>query len=517
MVNKISLREKVGQLILGQAEGYMVNESFEAYMENYPLCGYRINQSNMKDISQLKSLTAQIQQQFKKQGLESDPILACDQEGGSLSVLDELITEFPGNMALGATSNYQLAYLQGNYTGHELFKLGLTMDFAPVADINLQINNPVIGVRAFGDNPEKVAEFCKNFINGLNKGGVASCIKHFPGHGNTITDSHVALPINNSDLALMRKTELKPFSILAKTQVDSVMVSHVLYPNLTHNNLPASLSKEIINDLLREELSYEGVVFTDDLEMQAITNNFSIGEAIRKFILAGGDVALINGSREAVIEAFESLMGAVDDGLISEQRIDISLNRIRNLKAKIQYYKKNASCDTKNPNELSLKICEESVTLVKDSKKILPLAEGTKVLLINPILISVTPADTTGGKDNKLGDYIKKYCSHVEIINISLEEESEIDSICSKAKTADMIIFCSLNCARYGWQLKLLNKLKDIKPVIDIMLRDPYDASFISDNVTVVATYSANDNTMKNTCDLLFGKKEFKGILPVKI
>ena len=517
MFEKMSLREKIGQLILGQAEGYEMNESFKDYINNYPLCGYRINQPNIKDMSQIKNFTAEIQDVLREQGSKLAAILACDQEGGSLSVFDGLITEFPGNMSLGATGNYKLAYMQGNYTGYELFKSGLNLNFAPVADINLQINNPVIGVRAFGDDPEKVTEFCKSFINGLNKGGVATCIKHFPGHGNTNVDSHIALPTNSCDLNLMRETELKPFSILANNQVDSIMVSHVLYPNLTRDNLPASLSKEIIGDLLREELAYNGIIFTDDLEMQAIINNFPIGEAVKKFILAGGDVALINGSRESVIKAFESIMSAVEEGVISEERIDTSLTRIINLKKRIQQYKENASCFTKDSDKLSLNISEEAITLVKDYKKLLPLSEGIKILLIEPTLISLSFADTTGGKENKLSEYLSNYCRKVEVVNISLEKECEIDSVCIKAEAFDMVIFCSLNCARYRWQLNLLNKLKDIKPVIDIMLRDPYDAAFISDDVAVIAAYSANDNNMRITSELLFGKKKFKGKLPVRI
>lgn len=517
MFEEMSLREKIGQLILGQAEGYEMSESFKSYIKKYPLCGYRINQPNIKTISQIKSFTGEIQQAFKDQGTDLQAILACDEEGGSLSVFEGLITEFPGNMSLGATGNHKLAYLQGNFTGHELFKFGLNMNFAPVADINLQASNPVIGVRAFGDAPEMVAEFCRSFISGLNTGGVAGCIKHFPGHGNTNVDSHIALPRNNSDLDLMRASELKPFSMLAKSEVDSIMVSHVLYPNLTSDNLPASLSKEIIGDLLREELAYKGVIFTDDLEMKAITSNFSIGEAVRKFILAGGDIALINGSRKAVIEAFESILTAVEEGIISEERIDISLGRIIRLKKRMQGYKENANCFTKDSKELSITICEEAITLVRDYNNLLPLSEGIKILLIKPNLISVTAADTTGGKDIKLSDYMSKYCSGIEVVNISLEREAEIDSICTKAKEADKIVFCSLNCARYSWQLNLLNKLKEIKPVVNIMLRDPYDATFISEDVAVIAAYSSNNNNMKITSELLFGKKEFKGKLPVKI
>lgn len=550
ILNGMTLKQKVAQLIIGQAEGTELNCHFENYMKDYPLCGYRVNKQNIKSLEQVKLYTQSIQNAYKDMGMEFGAILASDQEGGTLSVFDNLMTEFPGNIALAATNDFNLAYLQGNTMGYELSDVGINMAFAPVADVNLQITNPVIGVRSFGDEPENVGKFCEALSLGLNSGGVAGCGKHFPGHGNTTTDSHKALPFNNVSLDELEKGELIPFKRLCDNKIDAIMVAHVIYSNVTNDNLPSTLSCKIIKEILRDKLKYDGVVISDDMEMKAIVDNYSIKEAIRMFILSGGDVAAINGTRQAVIEGYNSLLEAVKSGIITEERINESVLRILKLKYNIKNYLKHRKIEKLNGEKLSEEISKKSITLVKNERNILPLSKNSKILIIVPELINMSDADTSEGKQNNLFNFlaaIQKSSSssntsnylNVEIlediksssqitinstedwslkeIRISLKNPPNYEEIKREAESYDIIVQCTINCAYYPWQIELMKKLQECKPVIAVALRDPYDILFMPENVSMISAYSANDINMKICSSLLFGEYDFKGVLPIKI
>jgi beta-N-acetylhexosaminidase len=515
IISKMTLKEKIGQLIIGQAEGTEVSEDFINYISEYPLCGYRINGQNIRSKEQVKKFTSDISSLFKTFGC-IEPLLGCDEEGGTLSVFSNLVTEFPGNMALGAAEDAYMAYLQGNVLAHQLSDMGINLVFAPVADINLQQSNPVIGVRSFGDNPEKVAVLCAAYAKGLNSGGTAACAKHFPGHGNTNIDSHYSLPSNSVCYKTLEETELVPFSTMTALEVDSIMVSHVLYPKIEDGNLPASMSNEIIGNLLREKLGYNGVIITDDLEMKAIIDNYSIVKAVKRFIIAGGDIALINGTRSAVVKAFEALEKAVINGEIEINRINASIRRILMLKERINIYRTNKRIMHDNPTNLSMSISKKSVTYLRDKNNILPLQKSNKVLIITPNQINLTEADTSGGKINNFYKFIGSYASEVINYNLDLKEDYYFikeDII----RQCDVIIQCTINAVRFPKQLELLKELSTIKPTIAIMLRDPYEATLMPENVAVIATYSSNDNTMEVASALIYGEGTFLGKLPVKI
>lgn len=516
-INRMTLEQKVGQLIIGQAEGFEMTEDFKEYILKYPLCGYRVNGENIKTREQVRSFMDSIQEAYGAAVPGCEAVLAADQEGGTLSVFGKLVSEFPGNMALGAAGDPGLAYLQGNATGYELSDLGINLAFAPVADVNMQVSNPVIGVRSFGDNPRKVAGFCVKLAGGLNKGGTAACGKHFPGHGNTNTDSHLFLPVNDVDFETLSGTELIPFNALIDAGIDSIMVSHVLYPKITGGNLPASLSEKIIGGILRGQLGYEGIIMTDDLEMKAIVDNYSIRQAVRMFIKAGGDIALINGTRRAQIEAFESIMGAVSSFEISIGRIDRSVRRVLKLKEKIQNYRQDRVSVVANPVLLSEEISRRAVTSVHNPESILPMSSSNSIILIVPRQIKLTEADTSDLNENNLYTFVKQHAPNARLLEIDLDSEPDIRSIVDLAGNYDTIVHCTINCLRFPWQVKLMEQLKEVRPLLVVMLRDPYDAMVIPQDVPLIASYSAIDPAMKAVGDLLFGKYEFSGKLPVSI
>ena len=515
LISKMTLREKIGQLIVGQAEGLKVTEEFKEYINRYPLGGYRINGQNIKDKDQVIRYTSDIKKIYSTTGCGIDPILACDEEGGTLSVFRGMVTEFPGSMALGAAGDCFLAHLQGNVLANELSELGINMVFAPVADLNLNQNNPVIGVRSFGDNPDAVSQLCEAYAKGLNVGGTAACAKHFPGHGNTQEDSHYSLPSNIVSYKVLEEKELVPFSRLASLMIDSIMVSHVLYPEIAEKNIPASLSQKLIGDVLRNKLKYDGVVITDDLEMQAIIKNYSIKEAVKRFIKAGGDIALINGSRGAVVEAFEGLLEVVEKGELEISRIEQSVKRVLELKERINKYYSNRIKKFQDSTSLSEKISRKAITLIRDMEKTLPLRGGNKVMIIVPKQVNLTEADTSGGMVNSLHKFIAPYASEVFSHSIDLERDNQIDE--TVIKKYDVIVQCTINSIRFPKQLKILDQIAELKPTIAVMLRDPYEAPLISDRAAVIAAYSSIDKSMSALADLIYGVGSFEGSLPVKI
>ena len=515
LISKMTLREKIGQLIVGQAEGLKVTEEFKEYINRYPLGGYRINGQNIKDKEQVIRYTSEIKKIYSTIGCGIDPLLACDEEGGTPSVFRGLVTEFPGNMALGAAGDCFLAHLQGNVLANELSELGINMVFAPVADLNLNQNNPVIGVRSFGDNPDAVAQLCEAYAKGLNAGGIAACAKHFPGHGNTEEDSHYSLPSNNVSYEVLQDTELVPFSRLASLMIDSIMVSHVLYPKVDEENTPASLSRKLIGDVLRNKLKYDGVIITDDIEMQAIIRSYPVKEAVKRFIKAGGDIALINGSRGAVVDAFEGLLEAVEKGELEISRIEQSVQRVLELKKKISEYNLSRVKKFHHSTSLSEKISRKAITLIRDKENILPLREKSKVMLIVPNQVNLTEADTSGGMTNSLHKYIAPYASEVFSHSIDLERDCQIDE--GVINKYDFIVQCTINSIRFPKQIKILEQISELKPTIAVMLRDPYEAALIPDRAAVIAAYSSIDNSMSALAALIYGEATFEGSLPVKI
>nr|MBA2485156.1 beta-N-acetylhexosaminidase [Nitrospira sp.] len=234
---------------------------------------------------------------------------------------------------LGQCNSYELAYSAAATIAKELRAVGINMNMAPVLDVNSNPENPVIGDRAFGATPEIVGGMGLAIIAGLQENRVVACGKHFPGHGDTATDSHKVLPVVDANLHRLHDTEFPPFQQAIRYGVASLMTAHVLYLALDPD-APATLSSAIIQNLLREEFRYDGVVFTDDLEMHAIIDHHGIGEAAVRAFMAGCDVLLICKDQERVQTAIQAMESAVHDGRITPDRLERSLVRVARLKAR---------------------------------------------------------------------------------------------------------------------------------------------------------------------------------------
>jgi beta-N-acetylhexosaminidase len=322
-----TLREKIAQMFLVGVGAQELTSEERMAMEHYSFGGFILFGHNCCDPAQILSLTRALWDTRK--GLP--PFIAIDQEGGRVHRLPKRFTHFPPAARLGETGNAKLAYRVASATAEELAALGINLDFAPVLDVNSNPKNPVIGDRSFASDPQKVIAFGEQWIHGLREGGIIPCGKHFPGHGDTDKDSHLDLPVVDRSLDELRKVELPPFVHACRNGIESLMTAHVIYRALDPK-LPGTLSHNIVTGLLREELNYHGVVFSDDMEMKAISDHYGEEEAVALCVRAGIDVMLFCHELPRAIHAFDFLCSEFERDARVRSQVENSYNRIIKLK-----------------------------------------------------------------------------------------------------------------------------------------------------------------------------------------
>ncbi|MCR4734557.1 MAG: glycoside hydrolase family 3 protein [Treponema sp.] len=333
LLKGMSLEEKIAQLFIIAPESLASNatsaitEEFCDELKKYPVGGFILFGYHIKNPEQLKTFTSQL-----KKACSLAPIIAVDEEGGRVARLAESdnfsLPKFKSMEAVGSSLDPENARKAGQTIGNYLLDYGFTMDFAPVADINTNPQNIIIGDRAFGNNAELVTSMVEAFLFGLKSSGIKGCIKHFPGHGDTKDDTHSDYVAVTKTWKELKKCELIPFK-KNLPYADSVMLAHITLTKITKDGLPASLSKELITGKLRKELGYKGVILTDALNMGAIEKNYEAGEAAVLAFEAGNDILLMPSHFR---KAYTALLNAVKNGRISERRVNQSVLRILTLK-----------------------------------------------------------------------------------------------------------------------------------------------------------------------------------------
>lgn len=357
LIERMSIDEKLGQLIFAGVAGTTLTDEIKELIDRYKVGGIILYANNMKDPTQSVELLNDL-----KSTNESNPLplfLGVDQEGGRVSRLPGQMSKLPTNSKIGEINDPELSNEIGELLGYQLNAFGFNMNFAPVLDINSNPNNPVIGDRSFGSDPEVVSNLGIETMKGMQSQKVIPVIKHFPGHGDTADDSHLELPSVNKSIDELHHMELIPFRQAINSGADVVMIAHLLLPQLDATN-PATLSHSIVTDLLRNDLDYEGVIITDDMTMQAITNHHDIGTAAVEAINAGNDIVMVAHDYKSIISAIDALKNAVQNGVLTEQRIDESLQRIIALKTKYELSNvKIERVDIENLNQQASNVLEK--------------------------------------------------------------------------------------------------------------------------------------------------------------
>ncbi len=320
-LSHLTLEEKIGQLFIVTPDN-----GWESQLRTFHPGGFILFSRHARELDS----TLQLLEQIRRQSAIL-PFLAVDQEGGRVSRL-LFATQTPPAGNLAGLSDKAVKNL-GQLVGRELRELGFNLNFAPVMDVNTCSKNPIIGNRSFSADPYEVARLGRAYIQGLHSAGIASAAKHFPGHGDTHADSHLTLPTVTQTLERIETVELLPFRAAVLADTDFIMMAHVAYPALEPRQAwPASLSSAIITELLRQELGYSGLVITDAMNMKAVTDRMTAGEAAKTAFLAGVDVILMP---EDFPAAFQALREAVRSGEIPLARLNASVRRILILKARL--------------------------------------------------------------------------------------------------------------------------------------------------------------------------------------
>ncbi|MGM9992490.1 MAG: beta-N-acetylhexosaminidase [Candidatus Bruticola sp.] len=384
----LSIEDKTAQLIMIDLPDQELCDKSIHHLQSRAWNGVILFAKNIQNRLQVNKLIEDIHKNAK-----ITPFIAVDQEGG---LVDRFryseMSLSPGAMALGTTKSEDDVYEAHRIMGEELRDLGIHIDFAPCLDVNNNSRNPIIGVRSFSADPQEAAVFGCAAIRGLRDGGVIPTAKHFPGHGNTDMDSHLALPSIKGTRQQLEETELLPFKAAIREQVEAIMTAHIVFPALD-KQLPATLSKTILTDLLRHELGYQGVIVTDSLAMKSIANTWGFGEAAVMSIEAGADLILALGTFEQQIESWQALTEAVRQGRISEERLNESLTRLQKLRANHQQLPAAELSHTAEHKEKMTAIVAKTATVLRDRRMILPLklSSETKIAVVSPDLLPQSP------------------------------------------------------------------------------------------------------------------------------
>lgn len=348
-LQKMTLREKVGQLFFVRPEALDTTIHWKAYAdlpafelqgvnkcmkgvnEKYPVGGIILYAWNIKDEAQLKQFMSQLK------ALNGQPLMCIDEEGGRVARIANNenfhVKKYESMSAIGATGDPKNAYECGNTIGTYLTHYGFDIDFAPVADVNTNPDNVIIGPRAFSDDPAVAAPMVTNYLQGLKDAGITGCIKHFPGHGDTTADTHYGYAKSLKTWDEMLQCEMVTFRAGIKWGCQLIMTAHIAAPKVTGSDVPSTMSPIILQDKLRGELGYRNIIVTDAISMGAITNQYTTAQAAVGSILAGSDIVL---DPRNYVEAFDAVMAAVADGTISEERINQSVRRILTLKLQMK-------------------------------------------------------------------------------------------------------------------------------------------------------------------------------------
>lgn len=323
-IKGMTLREKIGQMLVISYSGTEYTDKLDELLNSVKPGGFILFKDNISSYYSTVDYILSI-----KDTATIPMLMSVDQEGGRVQrikdVSDVNVQNIPDMYTLGKTSDVSLSYDVGKVVAEELSAFGVNTDYAPVLDIFSNPNNTVIGTRAFGSDAQTVINMAIPFANGMKENGIIPTYKHFPGHGDTDADSHIELPVVTKTKEELYKNELLPFKAAIENGAQMIMVAHIALPNVTGDYTPASLSDKIVNGILREELGYNGVVITDGVNMKALADNYSVKEICSYSINAGVDIILMPPDP---IETVNIIEGLVNEGIITEQRIDESVKRI---------------------------------------------------------------------------------------------------------------------------------------------------------------------------------------------
>ncbi len=518
----MNLEQALGQRLLLWFEGVEPPAELLATLRQRPPGGVTLfRHLNGAAPAQVRALTAALQAAARAGG--GPPLLVCaDQEGGQLQGLEGL-TAFPGAMALGATGSADLARQVGAALGRELAAVGVNVNFAPDCDVNLNPQNPVIGVRSFGEDPTLVARLAAAMTVGLQASGVAATAKHFPGHGDTDVDTHHGLAVIAHGRERLARVELPPFRAAIDAGVRLVMSAHLALPALTGRaDLPATLAPELLRELLRGDLGFSGVVVSDALSMAGVAGGLSPGETVVRAAAAGVDLLLLAPPNDAG-EAYGALLAAARAGRLAPRELEASARRVLALKdwlaEQLQPGLEVVGCA--EHRRLAAVVAARAITLVRDTARQLPLCPpvDARIAVAVPVPGDLTLADTSSYERCDLAGALRRYHARIDEVRILPEPSpGEVAALAARLAGYDLVIAGTINAGTRPGQAALVRELlRRGTPVVAVALGLPYDLAAYPEAPTYLCSYGITPPTLDALAAALWGRAAATGRLPVAI
>ncbi|MGH3368351.1 MAG: glycoside hydrolase family 3 protein [Nocardioidaceae bacterium] len=531
---RMTLTEKVGQLFMTYAYGETADTQAPADVANnqatygvdnasqlidrYQLGGviYFAWSNNVNAPRQIAELSNGVQDASLRQRRPVPALVSTDQEGGIVARVPA--TGLPGNMALGAGRGVDDARTAAVIAGRELDSVGVNWNFAPVADVNVNPANPVIGVRSFSEDAGLTSDLTAAQVGGYQSEGIAAAAKHFPGHGDTATDSHTGLPVIDHTEQEWTQIDRPPFRAAIDAGIQAIMTAHIVVPSLDPSGDPATLSRPIMTGILRKDMGYDGVVITDALGMAGVRQKYGDDRVPVLALQAGVDMLLMPPDLDL---AYRSVLEAVRTGELTERRIDTSVRRILQLKWELglvrdPYVDVSAVDDvvrTREHLEQAQALTDRTTTLVKNDGDLLPLASGAQ----HSALVTGWGVSTTATIASKM----EQRAASADVLETGTNpSEAQIDAAVAAAQAHDVTVVVSYRAWLDGHagQRELIRRLTATgKPVIAVAARDAYDVAHYPDVPAYLATYSYAEVSLESLVRVLYGEVSPQGRLPVTI
>jgi beta-N-acetylhexosaminidase len=472
--------------------------------------------------AELRALTAQLQDAARAAGLPA--LLVCaDQEAGQLQAIAGT-TPFPGNLALGAVGDPELARRAGAALGRELAAVGVNVDYAPVCDVNVNPANPVIGARSFGEDPAAVAALAAALVDGLQSAGVAATAKHFPGHGDTATDSHHGVPVLDHDLGRLDAVELAPFRAAVAAGARLVMSGHLAVPALTGSpDLPATLAAPVLRDLLRGRMGFRGVTVSDSLNMGGVARGASLGATCERAAAAGVDLLLLQHTAPEEEQAYAALLDAARAGRLDPAELRAAAARVRELQtwAAAQARPGLDVVGCAAHVDLAAEVARRSITVVRDEAGLLPLRPpaGARVAVVVPRPADLTLADTSSYEQADLAAAVRRFHPTAEAYAVAADPSpGEVAHVAASLRGCDLVVAATINAWQQPGQAALVRALLvGGVPTVVAALRLPYDLAAFPEAPTFVCAYSIMPPSLHALAAALWGRSPAPGRLPVSI
>ncbi|MFE6741175.1 glycoside hydrolase family 3 protein [Streptomyces tubercidicus] len=542
LISRMTPEEKVGQLFVMRVFGHSATDPDPAdaaanqkeigvanaaeLIAKYHVGGiiYFGWAHNTREPHQIADLSNGIQKAAAAQRLPVPVLISTDQEHGIVARVGAPATLFPGAMALGAGGSREDARTAARIAGEELFAMGIRQDYAPDADVNVNPANPVIGVRSFGADPQAVARMVTAEVKGYQGAGIAACAKHFPGHGDTDTDSHVGLPYIHHSAEEWERLDAPPFRAAIAAGIDSIMTAHIVVPAFDPSEDPATLSRPILTGILRERLGYDGVVVTDSLGMEGVRVKYGDARVPVLALKAGAD-QLLNPPDLAL--AHGAVLKALKEGELTERDLDAKLLRILLLKERRGLFRDpyttqravDRAVGTRAHLATADRIADRTTTLLRNDTGILPLSRRRERRVLVAGVDAAAPSGTGGPPTAVLARALTELGFTATALSTGMTPaQQRIDEAVAALGERDAVVVATYNVTAGSAQRKLVDALLATgKPVVQLAVRNPYDIAQLGGVRAALASYSWTDVELRAAARVIAGQRDPAGRLPVPI